>query len=148
MSFQERRAIVSLISTLVITAGYSAYMLQRYPPVDAYSVEAFRFWGEFFLILIPVTIVARILITIAFSIFNAIATREDEPSVTDERDKLIELKANKNSLYALSIGCMLAMGSLALEMQPPTMFVILLGAGVLSAIISDVSQFYFYRRGF
>lgn len=31
MSYQERRAVVSLISTILISAIYSAYMVQRYP---------------------------------------------------------------------------------------------------------------------
>jgi uncharacterized membrane protein len=148
MSYQERRAIVSLISTVLITGVYSAYMVQRYPEVDSYSAEMFRFWGVYFLILIPVTIVAKIVIHIGFSVVNTIATRENEPSVTDERDNLIELKSNRNALYVFSIGFLLAMASLVIELPPSVMFVILIGAGVLSEAVSDASQFYFYRRGF
>jgi hypothetical protein len=147
MSYQERRAIVSLVSTILITTIYSAYMLQRYPEGSAYSAEIFRFWGKFFLILIPVSIVAKIIIHIAFSIINTVATREAEPDITDERDHLIELKANRNALYTFGMGFLLAMGSLMLEMPPSTMFSILIGTGVLSEVISDFSQFYFYRRG-
>ena len=147
MSYQERRAIVSLLSTILITAIYTAYMLQRYPKVSPYSAEVFRFWGKFFLILIPVTIVAKIIIHIGFSIINTVATREEEPDITDERDHLIELKANRNALYTFSIGFLVAMTSLVLEMPPSTMFSILIGAGIMSEVISDFSQFYFYRRG-
>ena len=82
MSFQERRAIVSLIGSILITVLYSVYMLQRYPEGDTYSPAVFHFWGSFFLILIPVTIVAKIVIYILFSIANAIATREEEPPIT------------------------------------------------------------------
>jgi hypothetical protein len=147
MSFQERRAIVSLISNILITALYCAYMIQRFPEGDAYSVDVFHFWGSFFLILIPVSIVAKIVLFIIFSIINAIATREEESSITDERDKLIELKATMNSLYVFILGFLLAMGSLVVDMPPSVMFIIFICSGVVSGMASDISQFYFYRKG-
>lgn len=148
MSYQERRAIVNFISTILITALYSAYMLQRYPQADAYSPEVFRYWGLFFLILVPVSIVARIVIYIAFSIVNTLATREEEPEITDERDRLIELKATRNSIYVFAIGIMLAMAALVIDQPPALMFIVLICAGVGSEAVSDLSQFYFYRRGY
>lgn len=146
MSYQERRAIVSLVSTVLITVIYAAYMAQRYPQASSYSVEVFRFWGAFFLILVPVSIVAKIVIHIVFSILNTLATHEDEPSVTDERDKLIDLKATRNSLYVFAIGVLLAMGSLVIDLPPSVMFIIMVVSGLASEIVSDISQFYFYRR--
>lgn len=148
MSYQEKRALVSAASTILINMAYAAYMLQRYPQNGSYSSDVFRFWGVFFLILIPVTIVAKIIIHILFSIINTIATKEDEPSVVDERDRIIELKATKNSIYTFGIGFLLAMAALAVDMPPVTMFVVLICTGVVAEIISDLSQFYFYRRGF
>lgn len=147
MSYHERRSMVNIISTILITAIYSAYMFQSYPEGDAYAKAIFRFWGEFLLILIPVSIVARILIHIGFSILNTIATNEAEPDIVDERDKLIELKATRNSLYIFTLGFLLAMGSLVMDRPPAAMFTILIFAGVLSDIVSEVSQLYFYRRG-
>lgn len=148
MSYQERQSIISLLSTLIITAAYSAYMLQRYPAADAYSPEVFRFWGTYFLVLIPVTIVAKIIITILFSILNTIATREAQPDLMDERDKLIELKCARISLYTFSLGVVLAVGSLVFDQVPAVMFALLIGAGILSEIVFDVTQFVLYRRGF
>jgi hypothetical protein len=148
MSYQERRAIVAIISSIVITAVYSGYMMQRYPQADAYSPEIFRFWGAYFLILIPVSIVARIIIHIVFSIINAIATREREPGLTDERDKLIEMKSSYSSGWVFIVGFMLAMGALAIGQPPAVMFIIMLCAGLLSDVMSELSQFFFYRRGF
>lgn len=147
MSYQERHSIVNLISTLAITALYSAYMLPRYPQADPYSPEIFRFWGSFFLILIPVSIIARIIIEIIFTILNTIATREKVPSITDERDKLIGLKATRNGLYTFIAGFLIALASLAMDNPPVTMFIILLGAGLASTVVDDLSQVYFYRRG-
>jgi len=148
MSYQERRAIVSLLASIVIVVGYSAVMLPRYPQSEPYSVDVFRYWGAFIVILIPVTIVARIVIHIVFSILNTIATREEEPDVTDERDRLIDLKSLRNALYVFSIGFLVAMIAVVLEQPPAVMFVILIGAGLGSDMVSEISQFYFYRRGF
>lgn len=148
MSYHERRALLSLLSNIGINAVYTAVMLQQHPQGDAYSIEVFRFWGRFFLILIGVTIVAQIVIQIVFVIVNTIATREGEPSITDERDRSIELKAARNSLYAFSISFVLAMGALVIDQPPAVMFLILLAAGTLSEVVFDASQFYFYRRGF
>jgi len=148
MSFQERRSIVNLISSILITAFYSAYMVQRFPEGDPYSPDVFRFWGAFFLILIPVAIVAKIVIYIVFYIVNTIATREEESSITDERDKLIELKTQTYSTYVFIVGVLLGMGSLVVDMPPSVMFIIFLCSGLVSEIVSEISQFYFYRRGF
>lgn len=147
MSYQERRAIVNLISTVLITAGYSAYMMQRYPQGDPYAPEVFHFWGSFVLLLIPVAMVARIVVYIVFHIINAIATREEDVPITDERDRLIELKAQANAGYVFIFGFILAMIALVIQQPPAAMFVILLCAGVVSEIINDISQVFFYRRG-
>lgn len=148
MSYQERRSLVNLISSIVIMALYTAYMMQRYPAASPYSPAIFRFWGSFYLILIPVAIVARIIIYIVFAIVNAIATREEEPPITDERDKLIELKAQTNANNVFVIGFILSVGSLAIDQPPVVMFILLLLTGIVTEIISDISQFYYYRRGF
>ncbi|MEP7293451.1 MAG: hypothetical protein ABI835_16825 [Chloroflexota bacterium] len=148
MSYQERRAIVSVISSFVVTVVYSAYMIQRFPAGDAYSPDVFRFWGVFFFILIPVSIVAKIGVYIIASIINTIATREVEPSITDERDRLIDLKGTRNSFYIFVAGFLLAMATLVLEMPPSAMFIMLICAGVVSELVGDLSQFYFYRRGY
>ncbi len=148
MSYQERRAIVNAISTVLIAAVYTAYMMQRYPQTDPYAIEVFRFWGGFFLILIPVTIIAKIIITILFSILNTIATREAEPAITDERDRMIELKSLRAYLVVFSIGIMLAVGSLAFDMPPAVMFALVLAGGAAGEVVSDVLQFFYYRRGF
>lgn len=147
MSYQERRSLVNLFSTILITVSYSAYMIQRYPEAESYSEAIFRFWGEFFLILILVSIIVKIAIYIIFSIINTVATHEEEPSIMDERDTLIELKAARNALYVFSAGFLLAMASLVMDMPPSAMFILLLCAGFVSEMISEISQFYFYRRG-
>ncbi len=148
MSYQEKRSLVSLFGSVGVTAIYFATMVQSYPQTSAYAPEVFRFWGQFFLTLIPLSIVAKVVIHVLFSILNTLATREDEPALSDERDHLIELKGARNALYVLSVGIMLAMATLVLDMPPAVMFGVLIGAGLVSSMVSDMSLFLLYRRGF
>lgn len=148
MSYQERKAIVSFASQILILAVYSLVMAPRFPAGDPYAPEVFRYWGSFLLILVPVTIVASIIIHILFTIINTASSDEHEPRVTDERDRLIELKSTRNAMFGFTAGFLLAMASLVLGQTPSVMFIILIGAGVLSSAISDASEFYFYRRGY
>lgn len=147
MSYQERRAVVSLFGSTLTFLLYCAYMLGRYPEADAYSAEMFHFWGSFFLILIPVSIVAKIVMQVIFVVINAIITQEEELEVQDERDKLIELKAMRNALYAFTFGFLVGMASIVFGMSPPVMFAIFVCSGFLASVVSDLSEFHFYRRG-
>lgn len=148
MSYQERLSLVNVTSSILITIVYCAYMIQRFPDGDPYSPAIFHFWGAFFLFLILVAMVAKIVIHILFSIVNTVATREFEPSITDERDKLIEQKAQMNSTYVFVTGFLLGMVALVASLPPSVLFIVLLCAGLLSDVVSELSKFYFYRRGF
>jgi hypothetical protein len=147
MSYQEKKNIVSLLGTILVFGLYCLYVFQKYPVGSLDSTETFRYWGAFILILIPVSIVAKIIITIVFNIIHRITTNEVEPSFSDELDKLIELKATKNSHYVFTLGFLLAMGSLVMEMPHSAMFIILISSGFLSEMAGVITQLYLYRKG-
>jgi hypothetical protein len=58
-----------------------------------------------------------------------------------KRDKLIETKAQTTSNYVFIVGFILAMGSLAIDLPPTIMFIILLLSGIVSEMVSEISQF-------
>lgn len=147
MSFQERQAIGSIIGTIVISALYFAYVLPKFPDAAPYSVEVFRYWGSVILILIPVSIVTKIALAIVLSILNAVVTRKDEAPVIDERDKAIELKAARISLYIFAVGIVLSMASLVIDQPPSVMFIVLIISGIVAEMVDNLSQLVFYRRG-
>ncbi|MCL6603541.1 MAG: hypothetical protein K6T94_11750 [Paenibacillus sp.] len=147
MSYQEKKNIVSLMGSLFIFGMYCLYVFQKQSVGSIDSTDTFRFWGAFILILIPVSIVAKIIITIVFNIIYRLTTNEIEPSFYDELDKLIELKATRNSYYVFILGFLLSMGSLVLEMQPSAMFIILIASGLVSEMVGGITQLYHYRRG-
>lgn len=147
MSYQERRSLVAIISSIVIAAVYFAYMLQRAAADGVDIAQDTHFWASSILILIPVSIVARIVIHIIFSITNTIATREQEPEFMDERDKLIELKASQNGSNVFILGFFLSMVTVVIGLPPAAMFIALIVAGMLSALVTEASQLLYYRRG-
>ncbi len=147
MSAHERQAVVSLITTLLLVVFFLGYVLPRYPTGNPYAAEVFHFWGLAFVVLVPVSIVANIAVSIAFSIIYAMATQQNASSFADERDKFIELRALRIALYVFTCGFSLAMGSLAIGMPPSVMFIVLMGSGYGSGLVSTISKLYLYRRG-
>src|SRR5215813_8089230 len=148
MSYHERRALVSLINTILISAIYFVYVLLRFPQGNPYSVEVFHFWGSSIFILVPLSIIGAIILQIVFSIVNTMATHEKESTLADERDRSIQLRALRNTLFVFVFGFSLAMGSLVIDMPPSIMFITIFFSGFVSGIVGDISQLYFYRRGF
>lgn len=147
MTYQEKKSIVSLGSTILIFVSFCWYMYPQYPQGGLESPETFRYWGSFVLILTLVSIIAHILISIIFNIVFRITTREKEPNFADELDKLIDLKANRNSFFVFIIGFLLAMGSLIIFQASQTMFIILIMSGFISDVTGSVSKLYHYRKG-
>ncbi|OGW35377.1 MAG: hypothetical protein A2010_03110 [Nitrospirae bacterium GWD2_57_9] len=145
---REKQILLSLINIILILGSYSLFVYYKYIAGNLAILNDFKFWGKAYLVLIPVAIVAQIIIHIIFFIINKIVTKEDVPTITDERDKLIELKAIKLAHWTFIAGFILSMGSQAIGMQPWVMFITLIYSGFLAAIVSETAKIYFYRKGF
>ena len=148
MSYQEKKMIVNIISTILIFGIYSIYVYNKHETGEIDLINDLSQWGIFFLILIPVSIVANIIIEIIFHIIHYITNAEDDPSIVDERDKMIFMKGVRNSYIVFIFGFLASMVTLALDYPIHIMFLVLFGFGFISSIIADITQFYFYRRGF
>jgi len=147
MTYQEKQNIVNIFSGLLVTGIYAWMIYQRQLQGRFDLSEDFSQWGVVFLIFIGISIVVRIMIQIIFHILNAIATREQEVPVEDERDKLVKLKATRNSYYAFTGGFVLSVLALALGMPVYGMFIAFVVFGLIAEIIDNGSQIYYYRKG-
>jgi hypothetical protein len=147
MTYQEKKSVVSVISTILIFGAYCLYMYPRYPEGGLDSTETFRYWGSFVLSLTLFSIAAHIIISIIFNIIFRITTKEKEPTFADELDKLIDLKANRNSFFVFIFGFLLAMGSLIIFQPSQVMFIILITSGFISDVTGSVTKLYHYRKG-
>jgi len=147
MAQKEKRILVSTLATLVILLVYSLIVYNRYMVPDPALVHNTGFWAKAFLLLIPVMMVAQIIIHIIFAIVSKIITNEEIPTITDEMDKLIELKAMRVSHWIFILGIVLAMGSQAIGMAPWILFATLAGSMFLACIVEGIVQIWFYRKG-
>ncbi|MCM3042440.1 hypothetical protein M3201_22550 [Paenibacillus motobuensis] len=147
MSYQEKKNYVSVISSILIFTLYTVYAIKNAEEGSITSASDFSFWGSFILVLLPVSIVAKVIIHIVFVIFNKIATNEDEPSFEDEFDKIIELKADRISLYVFFLGFILSMVPLVTDLPTYLTFLGLIFFGFLSDLLGRIAQLYFYRKG-
>jgi hypothetical protein len=149
MAYQEKRLILNIIWNILIVATYCIYVFWQFQergPALAYDLS---FWGATILIFVGVSIAARIVMEIILAIGNAIVTRtEEDPSFTDERDKLIELRGARISEYTVGFGFLIALGTLVLKMPPYVMLNILFFSFLLGDILRTILQLHDYRRGF
>jgi len=147
MSYQEKENIVNIFSALAISITYALIIYQKHLQGQFDLTTDYQKWGIIFLIFIGVSIIARIIIYIIFSIINSIATREEEKPITDERDKLIKLKATRNMHYTFSLGFMFSFIGLAFGMPVFGIFLFFIGSCLLSELVENISQIYYNRRG-
>lgn len=147
MSYREKENIINIFSGLLITVIYAWIIYQRHLNGIIDLSDDFQAWGKLFLIYAGISIVARIVIYIVFHIINAIATREEKIPVVDERDKLIKLKALRNSHYSFVAGFMIAIIALAIGFPNYSIFIVFVVTGVIAEVIDNGSQMYFYRKG-
>ncbi|WP_409290410.1 hypothetical protein [Peribacillus sp. SCS-37] len=147
MSYQEKKSVAAIISSLLIFGSYCLYMYPSFPGGGLASVEAVRYWGSFILMLTLFSIVSHICISIMFTIIFRLTSREKEPGFADELDKLIELKAHRNSFGVFIGGFLTAMGSLVVYQPSQLIFIILIASGFLSDLTGSITRLYHYRRG-
>lgn len=147
MTYQEKESIVNIFSGLLITGLFALNVWQRHAGGVLDLTQDYSAWGKLFLWFIGISIVARIIIYIIFHILNAIATRETNIPVSDERDKLIKLKSLRNGYYVFTSAFVLSVIGLAIGMPVYGMFIAFVAGGLLSEIVENGSQIYFNRKG-
>ncbi|MCF8368295.1 MAG: hypothetical protein K9G76_04575 [Bacteroidales bacterium] len=147
MSYNEKENYINIFSGLIITAIFAWIVYQKHLTENMDLTSDFKTWGVLFLIFMGVSIVARIIIYIIFHIINAIATREQDIPISDERDKLIKLKGTRNAHYAFTSSFICAFILLAIGMPVYGMFIAFIVSGILSEIVDNGSQIYYQRKG-
>ncbi|HRE46357.1 MAG TPA: hypothetical protein PLD47_01420 [Aggregatilineales bacterium] len=147
MSFQEKRSIVSLLCNIVIALGYFLYLFQRVEDGGAAVRDDLRFWAAAILILIPVYVVFHIVFQVIFLVIYVAATGEKDLDLTDEFDRMVELKSTRNFYHMFMAGFLFSLGAVVAEQPAYVMFLGVLAGVVAASIVQDLSQFFYYRRG-
>lgn len=142
LSFKEKSAWGLLVGILVVAAGYFPNAIRIVETTDnPVALIAISVGG----------IVALIIIEAVYHAIIAAAGGDH----TDERDALIDLKAERNGGFVLGIGLFLLVGHIiATSVTPerPEPSVLLVGVYIIAALtLSEVgklvSQIWYYRAG-
>lgn len=149
MSNEEKQSIISIISVIVVYILYGLFVFRKYQSGGFDPSEDLRQWGLIILILIPIQIIINIIISILFTMAHAIVTGEDdESSLTDERDKIITLKANSTAYVVVGVGFMISIITIVFGLPPFVMINVVYLSFNLAEIVGSSVKIRFYRRGF
>lgn len=164
MSYPEKRIIVSITTGILILVAYLVYAYGKYQG-GLTNAGDLKFWAGAMLMFIGIGIIANIIIQIVFHILLSIslAVREkvkdvnfdeklieksiENEMVTDEMDKLIELKSMRVSFIVAGIGFVTALVSLMLNGSPVLMINILFVSFNIGSLIEGFTSLHFYRHG-
>ncbi|EAP89791.1 MAG: hypothetical protein CMH91_03790 [Oceanicaulis sp.] len=138
MSFQEKS---NLVMTVIIALAYGAYFAMVMPPAlnegpSMEQVGPYLFAAVVFLVIGGV--VGHILVAMA-------APKESDQA--DERDKLIEMRADARSSYVLGTAAILALGLALTEQNVFWIVHMILGGLVVSELVKGVLRAIDYRMG-
>ncbi len=167
MYYQEKKTITSIISGMILLAYYIIYGFQKYQEEGAELLSDLKFWASTMLLFIGAGIVVIIIIQIVFHIILAIANEVSKEvskksnrkgsketyegfeiaEVEDEMDRLIALKALRNSSIVVGAGFVSSLIFLYLGKPPAIMLNITFLSFSLGSIFEGFSQLYFYRKG-
>lgn len=165
MYYQEKKTIASILSGILV--AYSIYGVSKYLEVGEKLLSDLQFWARAMLIAIGGGVVAAIVIQIIFHIILAVANEVSKEvakktshggkaedfeefeisDFEDEMDKLIALKAMRNSFIVVGVGFVVALLSLYMKNPPAIMLNIIFASFSIGTIFEGFSQLYFYRRG-
>lgn len=145
MVYQSKKTFVLLITNVVI---FFYLYLDHLNKLHSNQQDFLSLWGVFFLKLLVVLIITNIIVLIIFNIVNNMFSKNKAPTISDERDRLIELRAVRNLCFIFAFGFFLAMGALAIHQPISTMFTILAFTVLVSGTVSYASYIFYYERGY
>lgn len=146
MTYYSKKAIVSGISSIAVFIFFYLDVMEKTASLSVGSFASLKQWGMFFIYLLLAEIAVKIIVMIIFNMINTMITRESEPTIVDERDQLIELKAVRNFCFTFAAGFFLAMSALALNQPMNVMFLILAFSFITAGTILEASYVFYYER--
>ena len=146
MSYSEREAAGSLITTLIVLVLFVWQLTGQYEAGHFNGPEALQSWARAVLILVAWSIGIAILVSIGVNIGYRILTGEKPDERRDERDRDIERRALTWASYLLSFGLLGVIIDLALGASAFRAMNIVLGLCAASEIFKDMLKLWLYRR--
>ena len=145
MSYQQQRSVAAIVTGAIVVAVYFTMALGRLEGVGPDTDALVRFWAASVLILVPVGVAVAIVTAILTAIVYRIIAGEDPPTIEDERDRIIELRANQVSQAIFVLAFIGSMVPVVLGTSVTAMFVVLVGGGYVAHAVGEIGRILMYR---
>lgn len=147
MTFQEK-GIATGLGVLILMYGiYGIALYDMFRGGQFAAAGGGSLLGKSILMLMAAVVITTLVVRIAMTALEAIANRDVHPVISDERDRLIELRGLRISHFVFAGGFVIAMVALALGQSAfvvINLIILSLGAG---EALGSIGQLYLYRRG-
>lgn len=138
MSFREKSAWIALLTHAVVFGAYFFLLWQAWDDVYARGLAIGLTIGA---------VVALIIISIVLATVAAIFSPKEANAPPDERETLIDLKAERIASYTLAVGVVVLIGALLMNWNGVLVAVLLQAALVISELTKASAQIVYFRRG-
>ena len=146
MSYQEKKVLVSLFTTIAVVGVYVLLVADPYFSGRFEQPDGLMLLGRYILAMIGGVVVATIVGQILLAVVTQIG-RRDESLIEDERDRLIEQKSMTVATGVIGTGIVVSIGALATGVKiADVLHMIVLGM-VLGCFVSELVKLRLYRRG-
>jgi hypothetical protein len=146
MGNAEKNVYIALISTVIVFVCYCLILIIYWE--DYQTTDATRLVGKSIFFLMIASAVTNFGLRALLKIISSIRNPSCEPSIVDERDKMIELNGLQVSYLVFTLGFVTAMLTLWSGCSPDIAFNIIIFSLALGEILSGTVKIIQYRRGF
>jgi hypothetical protein len=148
MSSAERNVYISLIGTLVVCICYGAFMLGQYDELSSPAADVSRLAGKNIFFLMGACVAANLMLRFLYRILSRLLNRGCEKSITDERDKVIELNGLQASYATFTVVFVLVMLGLWNGLSSALAFNLIIFGLALGEILGAIIKIFQYRSSY
>jgi hypothetical protein len=138
MSFREKSAWIALLTYGAVFGGYFVLLWQAWDESYGQGLSV----GLMF-----AAVVALVVVAAALNIVVALFSPKEANAPADERETLIDLKAERISSYVQSTGVVCLIGALLLGWNAFLVANLLLASMVISELVKAAAQIAYFRAG-
>jgi len=138
MSFREKSAWIAFVAYGVVFGGYFFTLWRGWDERYAQGLSIGLMIGA---------VVMLVIIATSLTIVAALLTPKAANAPADERERLIELKAERIASYTLSVGLVCLIGALLMGWNGILVANLLLAAMVIAEIVKALAQIAYFRAG-
>lgn len=138
MSFREKSAWVALITYLLVFGGFFFALWRGWDERWAQELSVGLIIGA-----VATLIVVAVVLNIAIAVLNP----KHAGAAADEREALIDLKAERIASYTLSVGVICMIGALLIGWNAYLVANLLLAAMVIAELVKAIAKIVCFRLG-